>query len=143
LPSYMLIIWVVVFIAIFYFMAIRPQQRQRKAHTELLNSLKRGDMIVTAAGMYGKVVKVDDGNNTVEVEVSRGVVIKIHRRAVSEIIRDKDQVRALAPGKATRTKSAPAEEAADEGYDESADAAVDETAGDAENIGESEESSQS
>jgi preprotein translocase subunit YajC len=136
LPSYMLIIWVVVFIAIFYFMAIRPQQRQRKAHMELLNSLKRGDTIITASGMYGKVIKVED--NRVEVEVAKGVIIKMHRRAVSEIIRDKEELRAVAPGRGTRSKSAPVElEPADESY---ADTSADETAADGEDTGDSEES---
>ena len=51
----MLIIYVVAFIAIFYFMAIRPQQRQRKAHQALLTALKKGDSVGTAAGIYGKV----------------------------------------------------------------------------------------
>ena len=138
MPSYMLIIWVVVFIAIFYFMAIRPQQRQRKAHMELLSSLKRGDTIITAAGMYGKVVKVED--NRVEVEVAKGV-IKMHRRAVSEIIRDKEEVRAVTPGRGTRGKSAPAEiEPADDSYDESADTSADESAADGEDTGDSGES---
>jgi preprotein translocase subunit YajC len=105
--SYMLIIYVVVFIAIFYFMAIRPQQRQRKAHAELLNSLKKGDTIITAAGMYGTVKKVDEA--IVEVEIAKGVTIKVNRRAVSEIIRDRAEARAAAPTRSSRGKAAPAE----------------------------------
>ena len=107
MQSYMLIIYVVAFIAIFYFMAIRPQQRQRKAHMDLLNTLKKGDTIITASGIYGTVKKVDD--NIVEVEIARGVAVKINRRAVSEIIRDKTQARSVAPSRTSRTKNAPAE----------------------------------
>jgi len=120
----MLIIYVVAFIAIFYFMAIRPQQRQRRAHAELLNSLKKGDTIVTAAGMYGTVKKVDE--NVVEVEIAKGVTIKISRRAVSEIIRDRAQARAVAPSR--RAKAAPKEieEAVEEPVDEPVDEEVDE-----------------
>jgi preprotein translocase subunit YajC len=118
----MLIIYVVAFIAIFYFMAIRPQQKQRRAHLELLNSLKKGDTIITAAGMYGTVKKVDD--NVVEVEIAKGVTIKVNRRAVSEIIRDRAEAKAVAP--ARRGKNAPAEiEAAEEAVDEPVDEAVD------------------
>jgi preprotein translocase subunit YajC len=124
LSSYMLIIYVVAFIAIFYFMAIRPQQKQRRAHLELLNSLKKGDTIITAAGMYGTVKKVDD--NVVEVEIAKGVTIKVNRRAVSEIIRDRAEAKAVAPAK-SRGKNAPAEiEAADEAVDEPVDEVVDE-----------------
>jgi preprotein translocase subunit YajC len=91
----MLIIYVVAFIAIFYFMAIRPQQRQRRAHQSLLSTLKRGDTIVTAAGIYGKVKKVDD--SVVVIEVAKGVNMKIARRAVVEIVRDAAEARNVAP----------------------------------------------
>ncbi|MFN8571649.1 MAG: preprotein translocase subunit YajC [Gemmatimonadaceae bacterium] len=47
--------------AIFYFLMIRPQQKQRKQHEERLMQLKRGDTIVTAGGIVGEVVHVKDG----------------------------------------------------------------------------------
>lgn len=80
----MLIIYVVAFIAIFYFMAIRPQQKQRKAHQALLASLKKGDQVVTASGIYGTVKRVDE--NIVTVEIARGVSIKLARQAVTQIV---------------------------------------------------------
>jgi len=91
----MLIIYVVAFIAIFYFMAIRPQQRQRRAHQALLSSLKKGDRIVMASGIYGTVKRVEE--NMVVVEVAKGVNMKVARRAVAEIIRDSTEARAVAP----------------------------------------------
>ena len=103
----MLIIYVVAFIAIFYFMAIRPQQRQRKQHQALLSSLKKGDRIVTASGIYGTVKRVEE--NIVVVEVAKGVSMKISRRAVAEIIRDQAEARAAAPEGQSRGKNAPAE----------------------------------
>ncbi len=103
----MLIIYVVAFIAIFYFMAIRPQQRQRKAHQALLSALKKGDRIITASGIYGTVKRVEE--NIVVVEIAKGVTIKISRRAVAEIIRDQAEARAAAPEGTGRGKNAPAE----------------------------------
>ena len=47
---------VVAIFAIFYFVMIRPQQRQRKQHEERLKNLKRGDEVVTSGGIIGKVV---------------------------------------------------------------------------------------
>lgn len=91
----MLIIYVVAFIAIFYFMAIRPQQRQRKAHAALLSSLKKGDNVITASGIYGTVKRVED--SLVVIEIARGVSIKIARSAISQIVRDKQEARAYAP----------------------------------------------
>ena len=109
MSSYYLIIYVVAFIGIFYFMAIRPQQRQRRAHQALLSSLKRGDTVATAAGIYGKVKRVED--TWVEIEVAKGVTMKVARRAIAEIIRDAAQARALSPGGSTtgRGKRAQAE----------------------------------
>jgi preprotein translocase subunit YajC len=104
----MLIIYVVAFIAIFYFMAIRPQQRQRRAHQALLSSLKKGDRIVTAAGIYGTVKRVEE--SIVVVEIAKGISIKIARRAVAEIVRDQAEARAAAPEALDRRgKGTPAE----------------------------------
>ncbi len=107
--SYWLIIYVVAFIGIFYFMAIKPQQKQRRAHQELLSSLKKGDRISTAAGIYGTVKRIED--NVVVVEIAKGVTMKIARRAVSEILnKDSDEGRAAAPeGASRRGKSAQTE----------------------------------
>jgi preprotein translocase subunit YajC len=117
--SWMLIIYVVAFIAIFYFMAIRPQQRQRKAHAVLLSSLKKGDSVVTAAGIYGKVKRVEE--SLVVIEVAKGVSMKIARNAVTQIIRDNAQARAVAPegttggrGKRSQAEIEEAEEAAND-----------------------------
>lgn len=47
-------------IAIIYFIMIRPQQRQRRKHEELLNALKRGDEVVTAGGIIGEVIHIKE-----------------------------------------------------------------------------------
>jgi preprotein translocase subunit YajC len=104
----MLIIYVVAFIAIFYFMAIRPQQRQRKAHAALLSSLKKGDHVVTASGIYGTVKRVEE--TLVVVEVAKGVSMKVARNAIAQIVRDGADARAFAPEPAGRRgKNAPLE----------------------------------
>ena len=95
MSSYILIIYVVAFIAIFYFMAIRPQQRQRKAHQSLLTSLKKGDTVVTSAGLTGLVKRVED--DVVVIEVAKGVSMKFSRRAIVEIVTDPTRARALRP----------------------------------------------
>ncbi|MBX9928037.1 MAG: preprotein translocase subunit YajC [Gemmatimonadaceae bacterium] len=48
-------------VAIFYFVLLRPQQQQRKKHQEMINALRKGDDIVTAGGIIGKVVQVKEG----------------------------------------------------------------------------------
>lgn len=54
-------------IALFYFIAIRPQQKQRKRHQELVTALQRGDEVIMASGMMGIISKVEEDNVTVKV----------------------------------------------------------------------------
>ena len=132
----MLIIYVVAFIAIFYFMAIRPQQRQRKAHQALLSSLKKGDRIITAAGIYGTVKRVEE--SIVVVEVAKGMAIKIARRSVAEIIRDQATAQAAAPEAIDRAKAKAAQAELEEsnGIDPDATDSVSEDGNDAPLVGE-------
>ena len=104
------------FIAIFYFMGIRPQQKQRRAHQALMSSLKKGDRVMTAAGIYGTVKRVEE--TMVVLEIAKGVTIKVSRRAISDIIRDSAQARLAAPeattGTGSRRTSGSTEESADD-----------------------------
>ena len=51
---------------IFYFLLIRPQQKQRKQHQQLLDNLKTGDKVVTASGIYASIVKLGDERVTLD-----------------------------------------------------------------------------
>ena len=62
---------------IFYFLLIRPQQKKAKEHKILLDSIKRGDQILTSGGMIGKVIKADA--NELTVEISNNVNVRIFR----------------------------------------------------------------
>jgi preprotein translocase subunit YajC len=121
--SYMLIIYIVVFIAIFYFMAIRPQQRQRRAHQELLAALKKGDRISTAAGIYGTVKKIED--NVVHVEIAKGVTMKIARAAVTGILnKDTSEGRAAVPEGSSRKGKGAVAEIEEDASEDAADSEV-------------------
>ncbi len=67
---------------IFYFLVIRPQQKKQKLHEQFLKDLKRGDMVVTNAGIIGTVKTLSD--RFVTVEVDEGVTLKILRSAIAE-----------------------------------------------------------
>ena len=71
-------------VAIFWFHIIRPQRRQQKAHREKIAGIKKGDQVVTAGGLVGKVVKVDD--NYAEVEIAQGVRVKAVKATIGDII---------------------------------------------------------
>ena len=63
--------------AIFYFLLIRPQQKKAKEHRGMLDTLKKGDAVVTAGGIHGKVVAIEEG--VVTLEVATGVNIKVNK----------------------------------------------------------------
>jgi preprotein translocase subunit YajC len=73
-------VMLVVMFAIFYFLLIRPQQKRAKQHKELVESLKAGDQVVTAGGIHGKVVAVQD--SLVTLEIASNVRIKISRSSI-------------------------------------------------------------
>ena len=56
-----------IFLIIFYFLLIRPQQKREKSIKEMRNSLKVGDNIVTIGGMVGKIVKIFEDEVTIEI----------------------------------------------------------------------------
>jgi len=74
------IIMLVVMFAIFYFLLIRPQQKRAKQHKELVENLKAGDQVVTAGGIHGKIVAVQD--TLVTLEIASNVRIKISRSSI-------------------------------------------------------------
>ena len=69
---------------IFYFLLIRPQQQARKKHMEMVSAVKRGDVVVTAGGIIGKVTKVLD-DSEVMVELADGVAVKVVKATLSDV----------------------------------------------------------
>lgn len=74
----MLIMMVAIF-AIMYFFMILPQQKKQKEIRNFQNSLTEGSKVITAGGVYGTVKRVIIEDNTVEIEVSRGVNIIVDK----------------------------------------------------------------
>ena len=71
-------------IGIFYFMILRPQQKRQKDRQKLLDSLKKGDRVVTAAGVYGTIAGLDD--KTALVQVADNVKLKFERSAITTVL---------------------------------------------------------
>jgi preprotein translocase subunit YajC len=73
-------------ILIFYFMIIRPQQKRTKERQKLIESMKKGDKVITSGGMYGTVAGLDE--KTVLVEIADKIKVKLDRSAIATIISD-------------------------------------------------------
>jgi preprotein translocase subunit YajC len=68
---------------IFYFLMIRPQQRRMKEHRAMIDAVKKGDTVVTAGGLIGKVSRVQDGE--VEVELAPNVKVRVVKSTLSSV----------------------------------------------------------
>ena len=73
-----------VFFVVFYFLLIRPQQKRVKEHAELIRSIEPGDDVLTNGGLYGTITTID--GQIAEMEIADGVVVRIQRAAVAELI---------------------------------------------------------
>jgi preprotein translocase subunit YajC len=76
------LVFIVGMVAVFYFFMIRPQQKKQKEQKNFLESLKRGDKVVTVGGMHGTVLSID--GNVVLLEADQGVKIKYEKSAISQ-----------------------------------------------------------
>ena len=74
-------IQIVGFMAIIYFMLFRPQMKERKRHEEMLSSVKKGDDIVTAGGIIGKIVHAEETQLTVRTGETTRVTVDRSRIA--------------------------------------------------------------
>jgi preprotein translocase subunit YajC len=72
------------FIALFYFMLIRPQQKRAKEHQTLVSKLATGDEVVTSGGLLGKVTEV--GDTFVTLEVAEGVRVKVQKVQIQQLM---------------------------------------------------------
>ncbi len=74
----------VLMFVVLYFVMIRPQMKKAKEHKAMVEALAKGDEIVTAGGMLGRVVKVGDG--FLGMEIANGVEVQIQRSAVVQVL---------------------------------------------------------
>ena len=71
-------------ILIFWFLILRPQMRQQKDHANKVAGLKKGDEVVTAGGLVGTVIKVDE--NYAELEIAKGVRVRAVKNTIGDVI---------------------------------------------------------
>lgn len=69
---------------VFYFLLIRPQQKRAKEHRKMVDSLAKGDEVVTSGGLLGKVV--DLGENFIELELADNVRVRVQRQMLASVM---------------------------------------------------------
>jgi preprotein translocase subunit YajC len=87
-PGYMSIIFMVLIFVVFYFLLIRPQAKRQKEHKSMVDALTKGDEVVTAGGIAGKITEISDQYMTLQVASvdGRPVALSIQRTAVQTLL---------------------------------------------------------
>ena len=87
-PLYNMFLPMLIVFAIFYFLMIRPQRKKDQARREMLDTVEKGDKVVTIGGIHGQVVSAREKDVTVRVDDDKGVKLKMNRSAISRVIRE-------------------------------------------------------
>ena len=82
--SLMSMLPLVLMFVVLYFVMIRPQMKKQKEHRAMIEALAKGDEVVTAGGMLGKVAKLGDSN--LGLEIANGVEVQVQRSAVVQVL---------------------------------------------------------
>jgi len=75
---------IVLIVVVFWFLILRPQNKKMKEHREMVTNVSRGDTVVTAGGLIGKVAKVKD-DNEVEVDIADGVRVRVVKSTLTDV----------------------------------------------------------
>lgn len=75
-----MLVFLVVIFGLFYFVMIRPQRRRQKEHEQLMQELQKGDNVMTAGGIYGRIESISE--DSVVIKVESGATMRVARTSV-------------------------------------------------------------
>ena len=81
-----MLIMLAVFGLIFYFMIYRPQAKRVKEHKNLVSSLAKGDEVLTAGGLIGKITKVAEDKDFIKIELAEGTEVMIQKASINSVL---------------------------------------------------------
>ncbi len=85
-PTLQMFLPLVAMFAIFYFLVWRPQSQRAKQLKQMINNLKRGDTVITAGGLLGKVAKTaGDADTEIQVEIADNVEVRVLKSAITDV----------------------------------------------------------
>jgi len=82
--DFMSLLPLILIFVVFYFLLIRPQQKQMKERKQMLSSLSRGDHVITNGGIMGKIIKIED-HDILIVEIAKNIEVKVMRSMVNSL----------------------------------------------------------
>ncbi len=86
--QYGTLIMIVLLFAVFYFVLIRPQQKQQQKRQQMLDSLQKGDRVVTIGGIHGVIKEIKE--ETLTLRVADNVNIKVAKQGIDHIVTDEE-----------------------------------------------------
>ncbi len=93
-------IYILLFLALIWFLMIRPQQRRRRELQNLIDRLAPGDDVVTVSGLYGTVTEIEEGD-TILLEVAEDVDIRVAKGSIARVIDESTLASAESPSSAS------------------------------------------
>lgn len=91
-----LLVYLAIFIAIVWFLVLRPQKAIRRQQTDMLSRLGVGDEVVTAGGIYGTVSELEEGD-TLLLEIAEDTEIRVAKSSIARIVTDTPALEAAEP----------------------------------------------
>jgi preprotein translocase subunit YajC len=76
---------IILMFLVLYFLLIRPQQKRQKKRNGMLNTLKKGDKVVTIGGLHGTIMEMDDEANTIIIRVNETTKLTFDRSSINAI----------------------------------------------------------
>jgi len=83
------VIVIVVLFALMWFLLVRPQRKRSQAQLIMQDNLRKGDEIITAGGLHGTVISIED--DVLEIEIAKGTIARLDRRAVAAIVTPEEE----------------------------------------------------
>lgn len=81
-----LIPFILIFV-VFYLLLIRPQQKKQKTHQAMLNSLSKGDKVLTTGGLYGTIVGMRSGNSIIVLRIADKVNVEVSKSSIAGLVK--------------------------------------------------------
>ena len=101
----MMLVWLVAMVAIMYFLMIRPQKKEQKRITAMLNDMEVGDSVVTTSGFYGVILDITNEDVIVEFGNNKNCRIPMRKSAIAEVEKAQDAYSSAAPADSDKKES--------------------------------------
>ncbi len=95
-----MLIMLLLFFAMMYFLVILPQRRKEKEFKQMLESLKRGDNVITTGGVVGKIIDIK--KDTVKIKSANSTELEIHKAYVAKVLKEKEETKEETKSEETR-----------------------------------------